>query len=259
MTTLGRTTVGLGMGAVALIAASPAHAQTLTSRFSQQNYQSTYGGGGDVWSPTDSVTNGALLAADDESFAMSDTRNGFIVNDPNRPWGASVGFQAVHGYQVTGPLASFSRIRASGSTTLTATSSGEGVALMISANPGNTLELYFSLTSASLARLSGEVSLNPDGQNLAAQVTLQRFDGIVWQNVFNSLFLSGQEGVFDNDYDLTPGSYRIVGLSAGNAFHQTRTHLTNGWSYDLQIVPEPATVLALGTGVLALIRRRRRA
>lgn len=251
----------LSLAAIAGLAVltTAAQAQTLTSRFSQQNFNATYGGGATVFTPNANVPDSTLVASDLEFQQFNDSQNGFINNDPNRPWSATVALEQTHSYSVTGPLSNFTSIAASGQTFVAAAASGEGLATMVAANQGNTLELYFTLTSSTLANLRGNVSLVPDGQNLSAYVTLQKFDGIVWQNIFNSLFLPGQEGTFNNNYNLASGSYRIIGLSAGNAFAGVRPSQTNTWNYNLQVVPEPGTMAALGLGALALVRRKRKA
>lgn len=243
---------------VTALCAGTLHAQTLTSRLSTLNYQATYGGGGDASSPSDTVTDGELLSSDSSELNFVDSRAGFINNNPERPWGASVSVALSHAYSVTGPLDAFTRIQASGSADLSAASSGEGLASMISSNPGNSLELRFTLTAPTTGTLSGQVELTPDGQNLAAFVTLQRFDGIVWANIFNSLFLSGQEGIFDQPLSLTAGEYRVIGTTGGNVFHNVRPSQTNTWSYDLRLVPTPGAALALALGCATTSTRRRR-
>ena len=234
--------------------------QQLVSRSSTADVSATYGGGGDVSTPNGSASNTSLVLSDSLALSYSDSRNGFINNDPGRPWSASVSSSTAHGYTVSGSLANFSEISASGGTTVAAAAGGEGLATISS---GSALELRFTLANATDMRLVGSVSLIPDGQNLASYVTLQRFDGFAWANVFNSLFLPGQEGTFDNSFNLLSGDYRIIGSSSGNAYFGVRPSQDNAWNYRLQAqaVPEPGTAALLAmsaVGGLKRLRARRR-
>ncbi|MEQ1932592.1 MAG: PEP-CTERM sorting domain-containing protein [Fimbriimonadaceae bacterium] len=244
------------LSATALIVCD-GNTQTITSRFSHLNYNAVYGGGGDAFTPSDSIEDTGLVAADSEALAFADSKAGFILGDPNRPWNASVETDLSHSYAITGSLSNFSRIVSSGRSMVAAAAGGEGLALMNSGNPGNVLQFEFTLTSSTTARLRGAFNLNPDGQNLAGEVALQRFDGIVWQYQFTTLFLPGQEGAFDETFNLSAGMYRLTGGASGNAFHGVRPIQDNDWNYDFQAVPEPATMAALGLGIAALLRRRR--
>jgi hypothetical protein len=245
-------------GGVLMAASAASGAATLTSRLSQLSFAATYGGGETAFTPGGPATDGALLATDSNELNFADSVAGFVLNDPERPWNASVGLAAQQTYAVTGPLSDFSRIQASGRTAVSASAGGEGLATMVAQSPGNSLELYFTLSDSVPATFSGVVDLSPDGQNLAAGVALQRFDGIVWANLFNSLFLVGQEGVFDLDLALTPGEYRVQSFATGNAFAGVRPSQENTWRYDLQIVPGAGGGVALlAGGVLAGVRRRR--
>lgn len=240
--------LGLGLATVA-------PAQNLTSRLSDVRYNATYGGGSSVSTPNDLVTSTALDATGSVALPFSASGGGYVNFNPMRPWGASVSTDQSHRYEVIGALTQFKSIAAQGKTQVQAAATGEGLATIVASNE---LTLAFTLAGTQKMRLAGMASLIPDGQNLASSVALQRWDGIVWANVFNSLFLAGQEGTFDTEMDLIAGSYRITGASSGNAFAGVRPSQENEWSYTLTTVPEPATMATLALGALAALRKRRR-
>lgn len=248
--------LGFGVGLLG-VAGTSSGAAVLTSRLSSLNYSATYGGGGDVFTPSDSRTDPALLASDAESMQFADFQQGALPGDPIRPWSAGVSTLFSHEYAVTGPMSGFSRIVSSGSTHVQAGASGAGLATIGVQNPGNSLEFAFSLGESAPATLAGEVSLTPDGQNLAAAVELRRFDGFTWAIVFTTLFFPGQEGAFNQAMMLDAGDYRLTAWAGGNAFAGVRPEQTNTWSYDLQIIPAPGALAALVVGLIPAARRRR--
>lgn len=220
--------------ALAMCACSLASAQTLVSRASHIVYNAVYGGGPDVWTPSDDVMDGTLLSGDDEFLHYSDSQAGFILDNPERPWSAEVSITAEHAYEVAGPLKDFSRIDATGSTIGTADSSGEGLANLISSNPGNQLALYFDLSAPQPVRLQGLTEQVADGFG-AADVLLQRFDGFSWGIVFWSAFLPGSYGAFDASYDLPAGEYRIIASASINVFSSVRPEHDSRFTYRLTI------------------------
>jgi hypothetical protein len=248
----------LALCAAAVALASGANAQNLTTRLTQQNWNAVYGGGETAFTPSDSFTTGALLASDTNSMAFADSQSGYVLGDPQRPWSASVSVFATQSFSVTGPLENFSRIDAAGRALLQASASGEGLAAIHCVNPGNYLLFEFSVDAPIQANLSGIVSLDPNLQNLTADVTLLKFDGFIWGYVFSTIFLPGQEGVFDQNLDLGPGQYRLASVAGGGAADIVQPYVDNSWSYSFSVVPEPATLATLGVGVAALLRRWRR-
>ena len=196
--------------------AGSARAQTLVSRESTLNYNYVYGAGGDSHTGNNTVPDTTLLASDTEQTGDSGATSGTLPGDPPRPYSAGVSCDLEHEYAVAGPLTSFRSITATGSTLVTAASSGFGTAQMIAANPGNSLTLYFNLSAPIYYSLNGVITLDEAG--FASGVALQRFDGIVWAQVFNSIFLPGGQGAFSSSGTLNPGQYRISSSIALDAF-----------------------------------------
>jgi len=249
---LGRIAV-ISVSALAL--ATAAQSQTITSRYSNMQYDAVYGGGGDSWTPNEDVTETTLLNHDSNEMEFEDARAGFVLNNPERPWSADVSIGHYQSYEFIGPANNFQSIFTSMGSLASVGSTGEGVALMIGSQE---LTFEFTLHQETLAHLYGEVTLLPDGQNLNAQLLLQRFNGFNWDTVFNSWFLPGQEGEFDNQYNLDAGNYRILGYVANWVTGNQEQVNTVDYQLDITPIPEPATVTMLGLGGLAMARRRRR-
>jgi hypothetical protein len=72
--------------------------------------------------------------------------------------------------------------------------------------------------------------------------------------------LPGEQGNFNLDLELTAGEYRLIAGSDATAFAfaggPPGVFAENSWSYDLTIVPAPASALVLAAGFLRGRRRR---
>lgn len=230
-----RETKRLMIGAVAVFASCVAHAQTLTARSSVLGYQTTFGGGEQSFVAADSAAWSDLLLADARTLTYAESLNGIVGGNPQRPWGALVSVNVAHQFEITGSISKFSRITSQGRAFVVAGTSGEGIATIAAEPDGSALEFRFTMNEALEGHLSGAVSLDPDGQNLAAWVSLQRFDGFLWVTLFDSLLMPTQEGVFDLDLTLPVGEYRFFARAGANAYAGLRPYQHNSWTYDLRV------------------------
>lgn len=231
-----------------------AQAQSIVGRASELNFNGVYGFGGDTNTPSGSVIDSALLLTDNESLGFTGSTSG--IGPGNLAYAAGVEVALNHTYAITGSLASFSSITASATTHVGSSQSGVGLGQMLATNPGNGLEIYFDFAAATDYHFFGNVTTPATEVGIAQRVTLQKFDGIVWQNVFNSWTLPGQVGDFDVSGTLTSGNYRIIsntGLNVtGNEVQDS------SYSYTFQAVPEPATMLLVAPALLAFARKKRK-
>ncbi len=172
----------------------------------------------------------------------------------NLPWEAGVTGQLDQEFTVTPGGNGFSRIQSTAQTLLSSYQSHVGSVLNYSANPGNQLIMRFDVANTADYTLTGNVTVDEDEAGAGTLVALQRFDGIVWQQVHTTLFLDGYQGDFDHSGNLDAGEYRLVsqlGMTiSGN------TSVAASYNYDFQVVPEPAT-LTLALPLLLALRRRK--
>lgn len=247
-------------GVIALAAASGVEAQSLNSRLSQLAYAAVYGAGGDTFTSSASVTYNTLDLAASPLMSFADARSGFVLENPDRPWSAAVDVEAAHEFSITGSIAEFSRIQASGRSEVAVAATGEGLAQMFVPSGGNQLEFTFTLGSTVSANLAGSVTLAPGYGYLSGNVILQQFNGFIFATIFSTLSLPGEQGNFNLDLELTAGEYRLIAGSdaSGFAFAEgpPAVFAENSWSYDLTIVPAPASALVLAAGFLRGRRRR---
>jgi hypothetical protein len=229
--------------------------QVIVARDSYLNYNYTFGGGAVTFSDNQTLNPTSLVLFDNLGIGHSQMESG--ANPPG-PWSAGIDVSLAQQFEITGSLSNFSRIQANASSTGETFTSGFGSAGLFSSNPGNRLLMSFNVNQAQDYTLIGDIAFTGASSTQSA-VALQRWDGIVWQNVHNSAFLLGGQGAFNWSGTLNPGEYRMfsglnLSLPGGNQSS------VRAYQYEFRFtnIPEPssATALLIGMGVV-LFRRRR--
>jgi hypothetical protein len=215
---LNRLVVAFVWFALVSTVVSSTFGQTLISRNSHLNFNYVFGAGPDVFQDTQELTASTLNLSDIHSIGHAQSESGSV---PAGPWSAGISVGIQQQYSITGTAGLLSGIEASGASVGDTSTSGFGSAGLFSSNPGNSLILNFDLTQAQVYSLTGEIAFVGGASSTQTAVALQRWDGIVWQNVHNSLFLSGNQGAFDWSGTLDAGQYRMfsglnLSLPAGN-------------------------------------------
>jgi hypothetical protein len=133
-----------------------------------------------------------------------------------------------------------------------------GSAQALATNPGNELIFEFTLNASQALTFEGFLS-QPLGFNPATSfISLQQFDGNVFQNVFTTNSLPGSQGSFLFDQTVSAGSWRILSqlsMSGSANFGPA----TAEFQFALSAVPEPHLGLCSGLLLLAAMSLRRRA
>lgn len=211
---------------------------SLTSRLSTLNFTYVYGGGPDVFQADVVNIDPTMILTDFESGAFSDQKAGEWAG---LGWTAGVSIDLSHGYLIDGTIGNFYRARWDATMTLSSNAGGIGGALMNSVNPGNELLLNFEVPAETEYRLSGMLQFVDNVQNTSF-VALQRFDGLVWQYVYNSWSLPGLQGQFDVTGLLSPGSYRIWSDLGAQTGGDDFAQLDGNYDLKLAQVVHPSSV-----------------
>jgi hypothetical protein len=161
------------------------------------------------------------------------------------PWTAASSFTAGHDF-LAESSGGQTRFASTGSTTASTATTGAGVGTTNVRNPGNRLELQFTVDGPTLYALQATASdSNDDNTFGGVQLALRQGDDIWVPIVLLTDTTALSEG------ELAAGTYRLV----GEAFAQADANETvfSGWSYDVTFTPVPEPVTAgLAAAVLGL-------
>ena len=189
--------------------ASACHAQVMTQMVRDVHYNGVFGAGGDSHTPAGSLNATNFLNTDSQHLFFTDSTSGNLSGDP---YTAGVTCDISNGFTVTGALPGlFTRITAFGVTTASTFATGPGTAIMHCSNPGNRQEFDFTLNNSTSYSFSGMIDQGGTPGNTFELITLQRFNGFNWENIFFSPFdISGGEGTFSTSGTLIASDYRII-------------------------------------------------
>jgi hypothetical protein len=229
-------------------------AQSLTGRSSTINYSYVYGAGGDTHNGSNGNTVTDLLSSDLQSDGFTGMTSGTLPG--NQAYAAFVDSSMSHAYSVYGSLSNFNYIGVEADSYVNATQSGLGSALMASSNPGNELILNFDVAAPIDYHFYGFLSYDPSEQGPGNVIALQKWDGIVWQNVFISYTLPDQQGSFDYTDTLVSGEYRIRSAIALSAINNES--VSGVYAYGFEVVPEPVTMFAIAPAIMFFARKRKK-
>lgn len=210
----------------------------MVGRLSVHDYSYVYGGGPFVWQGHP-IEQREDLNTDDSMLAhYADAQSGSWAG---LSFSASVSIDMLQTYVIGGDLDDARRILWTGLVDSSSSAGGDIGSAQIQGY--NNLTLDFDLVNPVHYRLSGKV-LDTNGQALNNLVSIQTFDGIVWQNTFLTWFVGNGFGPFEASGALMPGSHRVNGF-LGNRSFATATANSNG-DFDLQfsqtVTPETVTV-----------------
>ncbi len=235
----------------------------ITGRSSEIIYNYVYGfaaSSGDYYSGNGNPISTLLVPSDSFEHHFSDSKNGFY-QPTGVNWSASAQIDIVQAFSISLFPTGVNQITASGATALTTSTSGVGSdALINSVNPGNELEIYFTVTDTRSFNLSGSVASSQANTAGSTRIAIEYNDGFGWTyGPFDSwLYLAGNGSVgsFDFTGTLTPGNYRLVGISANQVLGNQSN--SSSFNYTFSSIPEPTATLALCAVLGASAWRRRR-
>ncbi|MEZ5163331.1 MAG: PEP-CTERM sorting domain-containing protein [Fimbriimonadaceae bacterium] len=238
-----------------LFACTPALALNMTTRSTAMNWSAIYGGGPTVITPSDSFTASNLTNSFSNSMQFSDTQSGDFPGN----WTASVAIDIGQFFSVIGPLTDFVYINGSQYGTKAQAATGIGSAGIQSAVPGNRMEHTFDAATAFNYNLNGNFFYEVNGAQLNAYVMMQKWNGSGFSTIWDSRLQGlGNAGSYDVTGQLTAGTYKLIAQTEtplGPTFYS----VSNVFRFtNLDAVPEPATMFALGGFALVALRRRKK-
>ncbi len=239
----------LGLGMVALGSTASANF-SLVGRYSEVQAKYFIGYAGDLFEATDALTENTLDSADTTTVANSFTGSGYYAPTDNN-WTGTSTWDVTQSYALTGSTASASKLVSSGSVLNAITSAG-CTAETSSLQPGNLSQMDIQLTSAQDIRFRGSLA-----SDLPANLVTSSIYGYQWGGTSWNIFLVKlPNSSWDQVLSLAPGKYRFEAFATAKA--SGNESKDSSWNYSLEVVPEPGSMIALGMGALALIKRRKK-
>lgn len=234
---------------------STCQAQVMTQMVRDVHYNGVYGAGGDSHTPSGSLNATNFVNTDSQHLFYTGSTSGSLSGDP---YTAGADCDLTNRFTVFGSLPGvFSGISASAVTTASTFATGPATSFMHCSNPGNRMEFDFTLSSTTAYAFSGFIDQGGVPGNVFELITLQRFNGFNWENIFFSPFdIVGGEGSFNTSGSLIASDYRII--SSIDADPGPNEVKMSSYNYNFQMVPEPMTLLVLIPGLAILALRKRR-
>jgi hypothetical protein len=231
-----------------------ASAQNITSRTTQMNWDSLYGGGPTIFEPSDSFISSTMESNFSNSMGFTDSQTGdFPIG-----WTAAVDIDINQSFSITGPLTNFTSISADMDGFKNQSASGIGSAGIGSNLPGNSLIFEFDVATTMNYSLTGSLYYDPNGAFENSVVSIQTFNGVFWTGIPGATTSQlGNNQNFNFSGTLAAGSYRIFSsntLPGGFSSYQG----SNNYTFtNLDAVPEPGTLLVVGAAALFARKKRK--
>lgn len=221
----------------------------MTERWSQVNASYICGYGPDVYSGGGNDSDGNLFAIDGVTLSGSGTEEDEYLG---HHWTAGFTWYVAHEYAIDGGLNNVMQISASGATTTNSVVSGFASGTLSSTNPGNLLELAFLVGADMDFWFRGHLGQSgPLNRNNSQVIIYRWFDATGYQPY---VVRSIQNANFIDLISLPAGSYRISAQAVSHASQNESAGAS--WDYELERVPEPATLSLIALAGATLLRRR---
>lgn len=235
---------GLLISSLAVDASAQA---SLTQRESRIRWNSLIGGGPEALQNSNDVINVALDAESQMLEQFARATSGTYLSSVH--WVAMFNFRTMHRYKLVGTTSSFNQVSAVGHLVSATAIEDDGISQLLLSNPGNSLDLRFTISSA--LPYAGFATLSKDVANtwVGGEMALMRFDGFTWQRHFTTLFLPNSTGTVNSSGTLQPGTYRVMASIGANPFGNKQGRCD--YAFNLQL-GAPSTVFTEVAGQVDL-------